>query len=164
PVKDAQGNPLKDANGNPVLQSLTVFPDAPTAQLGLAMAQDVIPEVLRFTANLGIAYPFRRSAPEPVETWNGLDYDWGAGLAYWFLPDLGASLEVLGQWANPAEQDGTIVCTTGHDIWQLAPGLAYQPLPGVTVGLSVLLPLFATGYQWDYVYPLSSAVSLQLDL
>ncbi len=162
-VLDAAGNPVSDASGNPVTTTDVVFPDPPSVGLEFAAAQDLL-DTLRLTFNAAVTYPLVRTGPEPVTSWNGTSYAWGAGLGWWALPGLGANLDLLGDWTNPAQQDDVRVPSTGYDIWYLSPGLAYQLDDDTTLGANALIPVFATGYQWDFIYPLLGAVSLRFDL
>lgn len=163
PVLDGQGNPVRDAGGNPVLANDTVFVDPPTAHLELAAAQDLL-DSLRLSVDASVHYPFVRTGPEPVRTWNGISFSWGAQVAWWALPEFGADLDVLGDWTNPSQQDGAIVCQTGHSDLDLSPGVAFKPQDGVTVGADVLVPILASGFEWDYLDPLAGEITLRFDL
>lgn len=149
-LKDAQGVPVLGPDGREVPLLTRIEWAAPSVDLRLVGHQEIPDADLQMVGSVGANVPFRRQVTDTQVQWRGLAFEGAAGLTWRPVRVAALHLEALGSWSNPFEEDRRIICRTGVQRFDLAPGVTWRAFDGLDLWSLVRIPVWAAGYWRDW--------------
>jgi len=149
--RDGQGNIITGPDGREIALTSRIEWAAPSVDLRMVGHQDIPEADLQLVGSLGANVPFRRQVTDTLVQWRGLAFEGGAGVTWRPLRLAAFHLEALGFWSNPFEEDRRVLCETGGQRIDLAPGVTFRVVEGIDVWGVVRVPAYYGGYwrEWS---------------